>query len=66
MIIALVKEIHPENRRVRYSIEKDGLFVDGTVTTREDVARRMYEAAKHSGGSTIWEREVLEQAQIPN
>jgi len=64
MIIALVKEIHPESKRIRYSIEKDGLFVDGTVTTNEDIARRMFQAAKHSDGSTIWEREVLEQTSI--
>jgi hypothetical protein len=64
MIIALVKETHPESKRVRYSLEKDGLFVDGTVTTKEDVARRMYEAARHSGGTSIWERIIMEQAEI--
>lgn len=60
MTITLVKETHPENRKIRYSIEKDGQFVDGTLTINEEAARRMYEAAKKSGGSTIWEREIME------
>ncbi len=64
MMISLVKETHPESRRVRYSIERDGLFVDGTVTTREDVARRMFVAVKKSDGNTIWEREILEKSII--
>lgn len=64
MIIALVKEVHPETKRIRYSIERDGLFVDGTVTTREDVARRMFDAACKSDGNTIWEREILDQEEI--
>lgn len=64
MIIALVKEIHPETKRVRYSIERDGLFVDGTVTTREDVARRMFDAACKSDGTSIWAREILEESEI--
>jgi len=64
MMIALVKETHPESRRVRYSIERDGLFVDGTVTTKEDVARRMFAAVRKSDGNTIWEREILEKSII--
>jgi hypothetical protein len=64
MIITLVKETHPETHRIRYSIERDGLFVDGTVTTREDVARRMFDAARRSDGSTIWERQILEKAVV--
>jgi len=63
-MITLVKETHPESKRVRYSIEKDGMFVDGTVTSREDVAKRMFEAVKKSEGSTVWEREVLEKTII--
>ncbi|MGP8217060.1 MAG: hypothetical protein ACLQQ4_15940 [Bacteroidia bacterium] len=60
MIIALIKETHPGSGKIRYSIEKDGQFVDGTLTLNEDVARRMFDVVKKSGGNTIWEREIIE------
>jgi hypothetical protein len=60
MTISLIKETHPETRKVRYSIEKDGQFVDGTLTISEDAARRMFNAAKVSGGNTIWEKQIVE------
>lgn len=63
MIISLIKEIHPESRKVRFSIEKDGQFVDGTLTINEEAAKRMYEAAKKSGGNSIWEKEIIETTQ---
>ncbi len=61
MTITLVKEIHPETGRVRYSVERDGVFVNGTVTDNEDTARRYYNAVKMSAGATIWEREIMEE-----
>jgi hypothetical protein len=63
MTISLIKEIHPESRKVRFSIEKDGQFVDGTLTINEEAAKRMYEAAKKSGGNSIWEREIIESIE---
>ncbi|HXP52865.1 MAG TPA: hypothetical protein VN922_23165 [Bacteroidia bacterium] len=63
MTITLIKETHPESRKVRYSIERDGQFVDGTLTVNEDAARRMYNAAKRSNGNTIWEREIVETTE---
>jgi hypothetical protein len=63
MTITLIKETHPESRKVRYSIERDGQFVDGTLTVNEDAARRMYNAAKRSNGSSIWEREIVETTE---
>ena len=63
MTISLIKEIHPESRKVRFSIEKDGQFVDGTLTINEEAAKRMYEAAKKSGGNSIWEREIIESME---
>ncbi len=63
MTITLVRETHPETQKVRYSIEKNGLFVDGTLTINEDAARRMYNAAKKSGGNSIWEKEIIESAE---
>ena len=64
MTIALVKEIHPESKKVRYSVEKDGQFIDGTLTVNEDAARRIYEAARRSKGNSIWEKEVMETTTI--
>lgn len=64
MLISLIKETHPESMKVRYSIERDGQFVDGTLTINEAAARRMYEAARKSGGSTIWEKQILESTEI--
>ena len=63
MTITLVRETHPETQKVRYSIEKNGLFVDGTLTINEEAARRMYNAAKRSGGSSIWEKEIIESTE---
>lgn len=63
MTISLIKEIHPDTRKIRYSIEKDGHFVDGTLTINEDAARRMFNAAKISSGNTIWEKEVIETTE---
>lgn len=68
MTIALVKETHIENKQVRYSIERDGQFVDGTLTVNEYSAHRMYDAMKQSnalqGRNTIWKREVLEEINM--
>ena len=63
MTISLIKEVHPESRKIRFSIEKDGQFVDGTLTINEDAAKRMYEAAKKSGGNSIWEKEIIESTE---
>ncbi|HSY77536.1 MAG TPA: hypothetical protein VK890_11800 [Bacteroidia bacterium] len=63
MTISLIKEVHPESRKIRFSIEKDGQFVDGTLTINEEAAKRMYEAAKKSGGSSIWEKEIIESIE---
>ena len=67
MTIALVKETHPENRQVRYSIERDGQFVDGTLTVNELSAQRMYQAMKASSSlhaNTIWKKEVIEEINM--
>ena len=64
MILALVKETHPESRTVRYSIEKNGLFVDGTLTINEEAAHRMYNAAKRTNGNSIWEKEIVETTEV--
>jgi len=64
MTITLIKETHPENKQVRYSIERDGMFIDGTLTINEHSAKRMYEAARRSGGNTIWEKEIVEEITI--
>ena len=68
MTIALVKETHPENRQVRYSIERDGQFVDGTLTVNELSAQRMYQAMKQntvqSARNTIWKKEVIEEVNM--
>lgn len=62
MTITLVKETHPDSNKVRWSVEKNGQFVEGTLTASEDAARRMYEAIKKSGGNSIWEKEVVDSA----
>lgn len=64
MTITLVKETHPETGKVRYSVERDGLFIEGTVTYKEDVARRIYNAVRISAGTTIWEREVMAEHKL--
>lgn len=64
MTITLVKEIHPETGRVRYSVERDGIFIEGTVTDKEDVARRLFSAVKRSAGASIWEKVVVENSTI--
>jgi hypothetical protein len=63
MILTLVKETHPESRNVRYSVEKNGQFIDGTLMINEEAARRMYNAAKRSGGNSIWEKEIVETTE---
>ncbi|NNM95228.1 MAG: hypothetical protein HKL88_07180, partial [Bacteroidia bacterium] len=54
MTITLIKETHPETGRVRYSVERNGIFVDGSLTEHEDVARRIYNALKKSTGISVW------------
>ncbi len=63
MTITLIKETHPETGRVRYSVERNGIFVDGSLTEHEDVARRIYNALKKSTGISVWEREVVENEE---
>jgi|GEM_PF-1785247 hypothetical protein len=66
MTISLVKETHAENRKTRYSIERDGQFIDGTLTTDAESARRMYETVKRTASSSVWQREVIDTAEICN
>ena len=66
MIITLIKETHPESMKVRYFIEKDGQFIDGTLTVNEVAAYRMFEAAKRSGGNSIWEKQTMETTETIN
>jgi len=66
MTISLVKETHPETRKARYSIERDGQFIDGTLTTDEISARRMYETVKRTATVSMWKREIMETSEIIN
>jgi hypothetical protein len=68
MTIALVKETHTENKQVRFSIERNGQFVDGTLTVNETSAHRMYEVMKQAISlqekNTIWKKEIIEESNI--
>ena len=62
MKIELVKETMPDGS-IRYSVETDGVYVTGTVTSDEAEAHRFYtRCVEHRG--RVPKREVILSAEI--